>query len=199
VLVGVIDKDHIAVTVLHAGKGHDAVAHGAHLGARGGSEVGAQMGAPGFLDGVDAHGKTAADARELHGVVQIGLAQALAVQRVVGAFLAGFLEPHGLMRLAIVVELGAQHAAGAQRLAIGFQRFIDHGKAVALAQAAAEVQLALEDVGHLHGDTVGNVGGIRGGKEGGANHATREAGLAVSLPVSILDCSLPSTRSTVRR
>jgi hypothetical protein len=62
------------------------------------------------------------------------------------------------MRLAIVVELGAQHAAGAQRLAIGFQRFIDHGKAVALAQAAAEVQLALEDVGHLHGNTVGNVG-----------------------------------------
>ena len=44
------------------------------------------------------------------------------------------------MASAAVPELGREHAARAQRFAVGFERLVDHGEAVALAQAAAEVR-----------------------------------------------------------
>ncbi|MDT4846465.1 hypothetical protein FQZ97_804850 [compost metagenome] len=80
------------------------------------------------------------------------------------------------MLAAVVDELGAEHTAGAHALAIGLQAFIDHAEAVALAQVAAEVDIAGEHLGQLHGDWVGDVGRVGGGEQGAADHATGQAG-----------------------
>ena len=53
------------------------------------------------------------------------------------------------MRFAAIDELGAQHAACADRLAISFQRLVHHRKAVALAQAFVEVDGRAKNIGQL--------------------------------------------------
>src|SRR5690606_304550 len=77
--VGVFDKNHIAKAILPTGKLNHAITHRTYLGASGCRVVGAQVAAPSAVDRVFAHGKVAADARELHGRLQIGAAQAGAV------------------------------------------------------------------------------------------------------------------------
>ena len=61
-----LEDDHIAVAILHAGKLHQAVAHRSRGCAGGGRKVGAQVRTPLLQNRVKAHRKTAADARELH-------------------------------------------------------------------------------------------------------------------------------------
>src|SRR3989344_1575687 len=133
------------------------------------------VGAPGLQDGVQAHLEATGHARELHRRGEVRAAHAFAVQRVVGALGGtGFLEPDGLMGLAVIHELGAQNAATGQWLAIGFQRFVHHREAVALAQGAAKVDVAREQLGHLHGHGVGDVGRIGGGKQRTVDDAARQ-------------------------
>ena len=79
------------------------------------------------------------------------------------------------MGFTVVQELGAEHAAAAQGLAVGFQRFIDDGEAVAFAQGAAKIDVAREQLGHLHGHRVGDVRVVGGGKQGALDHATDQA------------------------
>src|SRR6218665_1248757 len=144
-LVAVLDEDDVAIAVLHAGKRHHAIAHAAHRSAGRGPEIGAPAGAPSLQDRRQAHREAAGRARELHRGAQVGAAHALAVWRVVGALgRPWLLEPDRLVGLAVVDELGAEHPAGAQRLAIGLQRFVDHREAVALAQRAPKVDVARE-------------------------------------------------------
>ena len=66
VVVAVLDEDHVAVAILHAGKLHHTVAHRSRGCAGGGGKVGAQVRTPLLQNRVKAHRKTAADARELH-------------------------------------------------------------------------------------------------------------------------------------
>ena len=172
--VAVLDEHHIAKTVLPARKLNHAVAHSTYLGAGGGGKVRAQVLAPGVVDGVHAHGKAAADARELYGGAQVGAAQAGAVHGVVGATLAGLLEPHGLVQLVAVVEFCGQHAARAQEFAVGFQGFVDDGEAVTFVQAV-EIDL-FKDVGDLHGHGIGQARGIGRGEQAAVDGATRQAG-----------------------
>ena len=175
VLVAVLDEHHVAEAVLHTRELDHAVTHGAHRRARRRSEVGAEVGAPGFVDGVEAHGEPTGDAGELHRRGQIGAAQALAVEGVVGAAAgAGLLEPHRLVGLAVVLEFGAQHPSGAQGFAVGFEGFVNDGKAVTLAQGTAEVDVAREQLSHLHRNGVGDACGIGGGKQRALDHAARQ-------------------------
>ena len=78
------------------------------------------------------------------------------------------------MGFAVVVELRAEHASAGQWLAVGFQRFVHHREAVALAQGAAKVDVAREQLGHLHGHGVGDVGRIGGGKQRTVDDAARQ-------------------------
>ena len=166
VLVAVLDEDHVAKTVLYPCKLHHAITHRAHRGACRGCIVGAQVCAPGFQDRVHPHLEAAGHPRKLDGRGEVRAAHAFTLQGVVGAFgCLRFLEPHGFVGLAVVAELGAQHAAGAQRLAIGFQCFVNHSEAVVLAQGAVEIDVAGEDFRHLHGNGIGNVGGVCGCKQ----------------------------------
>src|SRR6218665_2207990 len=110
-----------------------------------GGKVWGEGGAPSLQDRMQGHREAAGHARELHRGAQVGAAHALAVWRVVGALgRPWLLEPDRLVGLAVVDELGAEHPAGAQRLAIGLQRFVDHREAVALAQRAPKVDVARE-------------------------------------------------------
>lgn len=68
-----------------------------------------------------------------------------------------------------------EHAAAAQRLAVGFERFVDHREAIALAQRAAKVDIAREQICQLHGHAVGNVGIVGGGKQRAVDDAASQA------------------------
>ena len=129
----------------------------------------------GLEDGVQTHAHTTGFARESHGRCQVSSAQALAVEGVVIALLAVFLEPDGLVELVVVVELGAQDAACADRLAIGFEDFIDHREACAFAQGAVEVDLARKDVGQLADHGVRQAGFIGCGIQRAGHRAARHA------------------------
>ena len=190
VAVAVLDEYHVAIAVLHASKLNHAVSDRAHGRARGRGEVGAQVGTPRLLDGVKAHGEAAGDARERHGRAEVSARHALAIGQVVGPLgLGRLLEPDGLVRLAVVAELRAEHAAAAQRLAVGLQRFVDDREAVFLAQRAAEVDAARKNVGQLRGHAVGNVGLVRGREQRAADHAARQA--AAQLQRGGLDARSP--------
>ena len=105
------------------------------------------------------------DAREFQRRAQEGLADALAVGRVVAALAIRAAEPDGAVGTAVVDELGGKDAAGAHHLAKMIDRLVDDGESVALAQVAVKVDIAAEDVRQLRGDAVGNTGGIGGAEQ----------------------------------
>ena len=109
----------------------------------------------------------------------------MAVQRVIAALvertrgvLTFRLKPHSLVALAGVDEFGRQHARGAQRFAIGFQRFIDHVKAVTLAQCAAKIDIARENFGDLHAHAIGDAGLVGRSKKRSLDAAAGQSGRA---------------------
>lgn len=126
-----------------------------------------------------AHAEGGADAAELQGGAQERAAQAGAVEVVVRAGLVVGAEPDGGVSLAAVDEFQGQHAAGAGVAAVVRAHFVDHAELVALAQVAQEVDLGAEDVGHLHGDRIGDAGGIGGAEQRGPDRAHGDAGLAI--------------------
>ena len=193
VAAAVVDEHHVAKAALGAGEFDHAVTHAAHGSAGGRCVVHAQVGAPGLQNGVKAHLEAAAHARELHGRGQVGLAQALPVERVIRAFGPAALgggwrawdgrrlhgrvaEPQGLESFAVVDELGVQHFAGFEGFAVGFQGFVINAETVALAQAAVKVDVAREDAGDLRGHGVGDVGFVGGGEQRGLDVAAGDAG-----------------------
>ncbi|MNS65552.1 hypothetical protein D3C72_987220 [compost metagenome] len=175
-VVAVVDDDDVAVAALRAGEIDRAITDRAHRGARGRRVVDAVVLAPAVQNRMHAHREAAGHARELDRRSQVGLAQAVAVRAVVAALLARArgLEPDGLVDLAVVLELGREHAAAAQRLAVGFEGLVDHGEAVALAQRA-HVDVAREDVGQLARHGVGNARVVGGGEQRAADGAAGQA------------------------
>jgi hypothetical protein len=152
VVVAVLHEHHLAKPALHAGELDHTVTDSAHRCAGGRRVVRPQMGAPGFQDRVEAHLEAAGHARELHRRRQEAAPQALAVERVVPPFAAGLLEPHRLVRLAVVDEFGATaraRCAAARRLPPGFRRRWRSGRPCA---ARGEIDVAREDLGDLDRD-----------------------------------------------
>jgi hypothetical protein len=84
------------------------------------------------------------------------------------------LEPHGIQVAAAVDELRRHHAAGAHRLAVRFQRLVDHREAVAGAQAM-EIDVGGEDVHQLAGDGVRDPGLVHGLEQRAADAAAAHA------------------------
>ena len=85
------------------------------------------------------------------------------------------LEPDCLVGLALVHELGSEHAPRSHRLAGVVIHFVDDGEAVAAAQILVEVDVGRKDVGDLARHGVGEPGGVgcreeRGLDFGGAHH-----------------------------
>lgn len=124
-----------------------------------------------------AHAEGRADAAELQGGTQEGAAQAGSVEVVVGAALAVRAEPDGVVGLVAVDEFQRLHAPGARIAAFVGADLVHHAELVALAQVAQEVDLGAEDVGHLHGDRVGDARRVGGTEQRGADGADRDAGL----------------------
>ena len=165
VVVPVVDEDHIAKAVLYAGILDNAIPHATHWRAGGRRVIHPKVRTPTLQNGVKTHLEATGDARKLHRRSQEATSQALSVERVVATFGArrricisarrgGILEPHRLVRLAVIDELRAQHPPAAHRLAIGFQGFIDHREAVALAQGAVKVDIARKNLRQLHCDGI---------------------------------------------
>ena len=159
-VVAVPDDHRVAKAALHTCEFDDAITYrlGGCAGWRG--IVHTKVGFHGLEDGVQAHRETAGLARESHWRCQVSTAQAFAIHAVVVAFLAGFLVPDSFVSLVAVVEVGRQDAAGADRLTVGFQNFINHRKAGTLAQAAVKVDLVGENLGQLTDDGIRQAGFI---------------------------------------
>src|SRR5690606_37818327 len=119
-----------------------------------------------------------ADARELQCRAQERAAQAGALEIVVAAALAVGAEPDGAVRLAIVDEFQGQDTPGAGITALVRAHLVDDAELVAAAQVAQEVDLGAEDIGHLHGDRIGNAGRVGGAEQRRADGAYGYARLA---------------------
>ena len=76
------------------------------------------------------------------------------------------LEIQGLVRLALIDELGGQQSPGLHQLAIQVVRVVDHGEVVAAAQIFVEVDVTGEGFRHFRGDAIGHVGGIGRAEQG---------------------------------
>ena len=61
---------------------------------------------------------------------------------------------------ALIGEFRRQQAVGLHRFALVVLHFVYGGEAVAAAQIAMEINVGGEDVGDLHGDRIGDAGGI---------------------------------------
>jgi hypothetical protein len=134
------------------------------------------MRSPSLQNRVKAHLESAGHAGKGEGGCQVGAAQADALGIEVAAFFGvGFFEPEGLMGFAVVHKLGRDHAARAQHLAVSFEGFVHHCKAVAFAKGAVKVDVARKDVGQLAGHAVGNVGIIGGRKQRTLDGAAAQA------------------------
>ena len=173
--LAVIDVDDVAVAVLHAGKGDQAIAHGAHGCARGGGVVHARVLAHIARDGVRAAAKAAGHAREAQRRDGVGALEAFAIGRVVTAVARALFEPQGLVAFAPVDELGRQHAARAHGFAIGFHDFVDQRKLVATAHRAVEIHQAGKNFGQLAADRIGHLGGVKGREQHVADAAADQA------------------------
>ena len=168
--------DHgVAVTTLNPCKFDNAIAHREGWSARWSGVINALMSAQGLKNRVQAHAETAGFAGIGHGRRQVGAAQAPAVKTVIAAFLAIFLEPDSFVGFATVDELGTEHTAGAQRLAVSFQHLVHHCIARTFSQAAVEIDLRREDIGHLAAHRIGQTGFIGRGVQRTRDHAASHA------------------------
>ena len=103
-----------------------------------------------------AHAERRTDARQFQRRAQQALAHVLAIG---GEVAVG--EPHRAQLAPLVDEFGRQHASGAQLPAVRKMRFVEHREAVALAQAALEIDVAAEHVGQLERHAVRDAGAVR--------------------------------------
>ena len=165
--------DDLAVAALHADIFDRAVAGGLDPGAGRCAVVDALVRPPFLQHGVEARRTEArGDARELERRAQEGLADILAVGRVIAAAVltAGRIgEPCGAVGLAVVDELGGEDAPGAHRAAQMIDGFVDDGEAVALAQIAMKIDVAAENVRQLRRHRVRNSRGVRCPEQGKAD------------------------------
>src|SRR3954470_6780996 len=133
--------DHVAVAAAWPGVLDDRIAHGAHPRSGRRRVIDAVVGAPSPGNGVYPQSEARAHAGEFERRAQEGLAQAVAVWRVVAVAVM-----HRAIRLAAARELGREHAPRAHRPTGKVMELIHHGELVAFAQVAVEVDVAGENI-----------------------------------------------------
>ena len=110
-------------------------------------------------------GEARGNARELERRAQECLADILAFGRVITALAFGIPEVDRLVHLALVDEFSCQHTSALDHLALMVERLVDDGEAVSPAQVPVKIDVGGEDIGDLDCHSIGEIGGIGGGKQ----------------------------------
>ncbi len=159
--IAVLDDHRIAVAAAPAGQLDAAITRSLDGRASRGCIIHPLVGADLVQNRVLAPGREArADARKIHGCANEGLAQAVAIGRVVAgvALLVGIT--HGRVGFAAVGEARREDIAGADHFAVHHLLLIDHVELVTLANILGEIDVVSQHLGHVHGQAVGQPGAL---------------------------------------